>query len=140
SRAKFTVQYPASFMLVASMNPCPCGYYNHPEKECVCTPAMIQKYMSKISGPLMDRIDLHVEVVPVNFEELAARNIPADTSAQIRERVIKARDIQTARFQNIEGIYCNAQMRSNEIKKYCELDEAGMKILKNAMEKLQLSA
>jgi magnesium chelatase family protein len=140
SRAKFSVQYPASFMLVASMNPCPCGYYNHPEKECVCTPAMVQKYLSKISGPLMDRIDLHVEVVPVNFEELSARNIPSESSKDIRHRVIKARDIQTERFKDIEGIYCNAQMRSNEIKQYCVLDDAGTKILKTAMEKLQLSA
>ncbi|MCX7728482.1 MAG: YifB family Mg chelatase-like AAA ATPase [Bacteroidia bacterium] len=140
SRAKFSVQYPASFMLVASMNPCPCGYYNHPDKECVCTPSMIQKYLSKISGPLMDRIDLHVEVVPVNFDELSSKHLPAESSKEIRERVIKARNIQTKRFSKIEGIYCNAQMRSKEIKEYCELDEAGMKILKTAMEKLQLSA
>lgn len=140
SRAKFSVQYPASFMLVASMNPCPCGYYNHPEKECVCTPAMVQKYLSKISGPLMDRIDLHVEVVPVNFEELSSRNIPSESSKTIRERVIKARNIQTERFKGIDSVYCNAQMRSQEIKKYCVLDDTGMKILKNAMEKLQLSA
>ncbi|GAB4201200.1 MAG: YifB family Mg chelatase-like AAA ATPase [Bacteroidia bacterium] len=140
SRAKFSVQYPASFMLVASMNPCPCGYYNHPEKECVCTPAMVQKYLSKISGPLMDRIDLHVEVVPVNFDELTARHVPSESSKDIRERVIKARNIQTERFKDTEGIYCNAQMGSSEIKKYCVPDDAGMKILKSAMEKLQLSA
>ncbi len=140
SRAKFSVQYPASFMLVASMNPCPCGYYNHPEKECVCTPAMVQKYLSKISGPLMDRIDLHVEVVPVNFEELSARSISVESSKTIRERVINARNIQTQRFKHLNGIYCNAQMRSSEIKKYGELDPMGMSILKNAMEKLQLSA
>lgn len=140
SRAKFSVQYPASFMLVASMNPCPCGYYNHPQKECVCTPAMVQKYLSKISGPLMDRIDLHVEVVPVNFEELASKNIPQETSKDIRNRVIKARNIQTQRFKNTPNIYCNAQMRSHQIKQYCQLDEQGTKILKNAMEKLQLSA
>lgn len=140
SRAKFSVQYPASFMLVASMNPCPCGYYNHPEKECVCTPSMVQKYLSKISGPLMDRIDLHVEVVPVNFEELSSRHIPSENSKHIRERVMKARNIQTQRFKNKEGIYCNAQMRSNEIKEYCQLDDTGTKILKTAMEKLQLSA
>ncbi len=140
SRAKFSVQYPASFMLVASMNPCPCGYYNHPQKECVCTPAMVQKYLSKISGPLMDRIDLHVEVVPVNYEELSARNISSESSKEIRERVIKARNIQTERFKNTDGIYCNAQMRSKEIKKYCLLDDKGNAILKNAMEKLQLSA
>lgn len=140
SRAKFSVQYPASFMLIASMNPCPCGYYNHPEKECVCTPTMVQKYVSKISGPLMDRIDLHVEVVPVNFEELASRQIPTESSQTIRERVIKARNIQTERFKHIEKVYCNAQMRSHEIKKYCQLDDAGTRILKNAMEKLQLSA
>ena len=140
SRAKFSVQYPASVMLVASMNPCPCGYYNHPEKECVCTPAMIQKYLSKISGPLMDRIDLHVEVVPVNFDELASRQISFENSESIRARVIKARNIQTQRFKNTEGIYSNAQMRSHEIKKYCALDDTGTKILKTAMEKLQLSA
>lgn len=140
SRAKFSVQYPASFMLVASMNPCPCGYYNHPQKECVCTPTMVQKYVSKVSGPLMDRIDLHVEVVPVNFEELSNRNIPQETSKEIRERVIKARNIQTERFQHIPNVYCNAQMRSNELKQYCQLDDQGSRIIKNAMEKLQLSA
>ncbi len=140
SRAKFSVQYPASFVLVASMNPCPCGYYNHPEKECVCTPAMVQKYLSKVSGPLMDRIDLHVEVVPVKFEELSAKNIPGETSKEIRERVIKARNIQTNRFKHLKNIYCNAQMRTSEIKQYCELDDMGTKILKNAMEKLKLSA
>ncbi len=139
SRAKFNIQYPAGFMLVASMNPCPCGYFNHPEKECVCTPNIVQKYLNKISGPLMDRIDLHVEVVPVKFDELSSAAV-SENSEQIREKVIKARNIQTERFKNKENVHCNAQMSSSEIRQYCQLDEAGNKIIKNAMEKLQLSA
>ncbi len=139
SRAKFSVEYPASFMLVASMNPCPCGYYNHPEKECVCSPGVVQKYLNKISGPLLDRIDLHVEVTPVSFNELSDVR-KTESSQSIRQRVVRAREIQTRRFRSLTGIYSNAQMGSKEIKEYCYLDTAGKNILKNAMEKLGLSA
>ncbi len=139
SRAKFSVEYPASFMLVASMNPCPCGYFNHPEKECVCAPGVVQKYLNRISGPLLDRIDLHVEVTPVPFSELSNQQL-AESSNNIRERVINARLIQTKRFNSDSGIYCNAQMRSSDIKTYCKLSEAGNTLLKTAMEKLGLSA
>ncbi len=139
SRAKFSVEYPASFMLMASMNPCPCGYYNHPEKDCVCAPGVVQKYLNKISGPLLDRIDLHVEVTPVPFSELH-KSQNNETSKQIRERVIKARQIQTLRYKNTDGIYCNAQMRSKDLRLYCYLNEAGSTLLKTAMERLGLSA
>lgn len=139
SRAKFSVDYPASFMLVASMNPCPCGYYNHPEKECVCSPGVVQKYLNKISGPLLDRIDLHVEVTPVPFSELNKQQ-NSEGSLQIRERVVKARAIQSKRFTKNEFIHCNAQMGSRELKTYCSLDDAGNSLLKNAMERLGLSA
>jgi len=139
SRAKFSVDYPASFMLVASMNPCPCGYYNHPEKECVCPPGTVQKYLNKISGPLLDRIDLHIEVTPVKFDELSSQRI-SEKSLQIRERVIKAREIQEARFETIDGIYCNAQMGSKLLKTYCQIDATGVQLLKTAMERLSLSA
>ena len=139
SRAKITVDYPASFMLIASMNPCPCGYYNHPEKDCVCSPGIVQKYLSKVSGPLLDRIDLHVEVTPVSFSEL---NTPhkAESSKTIRERVIKAREIQKERFKDKNAIYANAQMSSKQLREVCKIDEAGQSLLKNAMEKLGLSA
>ncbi len=139
SRAKFTVEYPASFMLVASMNPCPCGYYNHPEKECVCSPGVVQKYLNRISGPLLDRIDIHVEVIPVPFDKLASAP-PAESSAQIRERVVKARQIQEERFVPWADVHCNAQMTSKLIRQFCVLDEAGTAILKTAMERLNLSA
>jgi magnesium chelatase family protein len=139
SRAKFSVDYPASFMLVASMNPCPCGFYNHPEKECVCAPGIVQKYLNKISGPLLDRIDLHVEVTPVPFSELSREQV-TENSKQIRERVIKARLIQSERFKNEKQIHCNAQMRTSDLKTHCKLNEAGNALLKNAMEKLGLSA
>lgn len=139
SRAKFSVEYPASFMLVASMNPCPCGFYNHPEKECVCSPGVVQKYLNKISGPLLDRIDLHVEVTPVSFNELSTKQ-QAESSKSIRQRVIKARQIQTKRFSEMDNIHCNAQMRSKELKEYCDLSEAGRTLLKNAMDRLGLSA
>lgn len=139
SRAKFTVEYPASFMLIASMNPCPCGYYNHPEKECVCAPGIVQKYLNKISGPLLDRIDLHIEVTPVPFSELSKQQV-AESSQQIRERVIKARQIQSTRYKQTSSIHCNAQMGSKDLKKYCQLNEAGNTLLKNAMERLGLSA
>ncbi len=139
SRAKFSVEYPASFMLVASMNPCPCGYYNHPDKDCVCSPGVVQKYLNKISGPLLDRIDIHVEVVPVPFDKLADAP-PSETSLSVRERVVKAREIQAERFIEWKGIYCNAQMSSKLIRKFCVLNEAGTALLKNAMERLGLSA
>jgi magnesium chelatase family protein len=126
-------------MLVASMNPCPCGYYNHPEKECVCAPGIVQKYLSKISGPLLDRIDLHVEVTPVPFGELTKQQ-HSENSSIIRTRVIKARDIQTKRFSNNPEVYCNAQMKTKDLAKYCQLNEAGHTLLKNAMERLGLSA
>ncbi len=139
SRARFSVEYPASFMLMASMNPCPCGYYNHPEKECVCAPGVVQKYLNKISGPLLDRIDLHVEVTPVPFSELSKVK-SSETSSEIRKRVIAARKIQTERYKESEGIYSNAQMRSNDLKTYCNLSEASNSLLKTAMERLGLSA
>jgi magnesium chelatase family protein len=139
SRAKIAVDFPASFMLIASMNPCPCGFYNHPEKECTCPPGSVQKYLNKISGPLLDRIDLHVEVTPVAFSELSSRR-NGETSAHIRERVIKARDIQTERFKSECGIYCNAQMTSKLLKEICVITQAGHSLLKSAMEKLNLSA
>ncbi|MCD8741413.1 YifB family Mg chelatase-like AAA ATPase [Mucilaginibacter roseus] len=139
SRAKFTVDYPSSFMLVASMNPCPCGYYNHPEKECVCPPGTVQKYMSKISGPLLDRIDLHVEVTPVNFSELASDRV-AEHSGDIRERVIKARERQIERFGNKPDLHANAQMSPQMVRDICKIDAAGQNLLKKAMEKLGLSA
>ncbi len=139
SRAKFSVEYPASFMLVSSMNPCPCGYYNHPEKDCVCSHGVVQKYLNKISGPLLDRIDIHVEVVPVPFEKLA-ETPPAETSDIVRERVVKARQIQEERFIEWKDIYCNAQMSSKLIRKFCVLDDASTSLLKNAMERLGLSA
>ena len=139
SRAKLTVEYPTSFMLVASMNPCPCGYYNHPEKDCTCAPGIVQRYLNKISGPLLDRIDIHVEVIPVPFRELSDEK-KTEKSEVIRERVIKARKIQDARYEEAKGIHCNAQMTSKQLRKICRLDETGQTLLKNAMEKLNLSA
>ncbi|HKL08609.1 MAG TPA: YifB family Mg chelatase-like AAA ATPase [Bacteroidales bacterium] len=139
SRAKFTVEYPASFMLVSSMNPCPCGYYNHPDKECVCAPGNIQRYLNKISGPLLDRIDIHIEVVPVSYDELAETK-PAESSEEIKKRVLKAREKQSERFSSHEQIYSNAQMSSKMIRTWCEIDTAGKTLLKKAMEKLGLSA
>jgi magnesium chelatase family protein len=139
SRAKVSTDYPANFMLVASMNPCPCGFYNHPEKECVCAPGVVQRYLSRISGPLLDRIDLHVEVVPVSFDEMTA-NRHVETSTQIRERVVKAREIQSQRFNDQKNIYCNAMMSSNMVKEVCEIGDTGRALLKTAMERLGLSA
>ena len=139
SRAKFSVEYPASFMLVSAMNPCPCGYYNHPEKECVCAPGIVQKYLNKISGPLLDRIDIHIEVTPVAFSELSSER-PAESSEKIRERVINARKIQSKRFEKNPGVYSNAQMNEKTLRSICKIDEAGQTLLKNAMEKLGLSA
>lgn len=139
SRAKFTVEYPASFMLVAAMNPCPCGYHNHPEKECLCPPGLVQKYMSKISGPLLDRIDLHIEVVPVSYDELSSSQ-NSESSKEIRERVVKARLLQYERFSQHEHIFCNAHMESKMVRDICKIDTAGENILKTAMQKLGLSA
>ncbi|MEO8794793.1 MAG: YifB family Mg chelatase-like AAA ATPase [Daejeonella sp.] len=139
SRAKSTVDYPASFMLVASMNPCPCGFYNHPERECICPPGVVQKYLSRISGPLLDRIDLHVEVTPVNFNELSSERL-AEKSEDIRLRVIQARDIQLKRFENKVDVFCNAQMSPKTVRDICRIDESGQMLLKQAMEKLGLSA
>lgn len=143
SRAKFTVDYPAGFMLVAAMNPCPCGYYNHPDKECSCGSNNVQRYLNKVSGPLLDRIDLHVEVTPVNYDELA-NDIPKEGSEDIRKRVIEARLIQLKRFKNEESrndvIHSNSEMSSRDIKTYCQLDGSGAEILKKAMNNLGLSA
>jgi magnesium chelatase family protein len=139
SRARFSVDYPAGFMLVASMNPCPCGFYNHPEKECVCAPGVVQKYLSKISGPLLDRIDIHIEVTPVAFDELSSYR-KSEPSANVRERVIKARGIQEERYRAIPGMHNNAQMSSRMIHEYCAIDQSGQLLLKNAMQKLNLSA
>ncbi|MDH7464642.1 YifB family Mg chelatase-like AAA ATPase [Chitinophagaceae bacterium 26-R-25] len=139
SRAKVALDFPASFMLVASMNPCPCGYYNHPVKACTCPPGAVQKYLNKISGPLLDRIDLHVEVTPVAFNELSSSK-NGESSENIRERVITAREIQAARYKESTGIYCNAQMNSRQLKEICVLDNASANLLKIAMNKLNLSA
>jgi magnesium chelatase family protein len=139
SRAKSTVDYPASFMLVASMNPCPCGFHNHPEKECMCSPGMVQKYLNRISGPLLDRIDIHIEVVPVKYDKLSDSG-KVEKSVVVRERVIRAREIQAKRFAAIKGIYCNAQMSSSMQRRYCQLDDAGGRLLKTAMELRGLSA
>jgi magnesium chelatase family protein len=139
SRAKVSIEYPANFMLVASMNPCPCGYYNHPEKECVCGSVNVQRYLSKVSGPLLDRIDLHVEVVPVSFDEMTSDR-KTETSSEIRERVVKAREVQLRRFAGDETIFCNAMMPSNMVKKICGINEAGKSLLKTAMERIGLSA
>lgn len=141
SRAKLTLEYPAAFMLIASMNPCPCGYFNHPTKTCVCGIESVKKYLNKVSGPLMDRIDLHVEVTPVSFEELTMRRtaVQSENSESIRTRVMRARDIQMKRFEGMH-VYCNAQMGSNMVKKVCELSDDGYTLLKNAMERMGLSA
>ncbi len=139
SRAKSTVEYPASFMLVAAMNPCPCGYYNHPEKECICGPGIVQRYLSKISGPLLDRIDIHIEVVPVPFEKLSEKE-DSEKSETIRQRVISARNIQLERFKNEPGIHCNSQMSSRLLRKHAQLGEEASNRLKAAMLKMNLSA
>ena len=139
SRAKVALDFPANFMLIASMNPCPCGYYNHPEKECTCPPGAVQKYLNKISGPLLDRIDLHVEVTPVPFSELS-NTTKGEASAEIRERVIKAREIQTERYKETPEVYANAQMSSKQLREICIISQAGEALLKKAMERLNLSA
>jgi len=139
SRAKSTVDYPASFMLISSMNPCPCGYYNHPEKDCSCPPGMVQKYLNKISGPLLDRIDLHVEVTPVSFSELSSK-AKEESSLEIRNRVIESREIQESRYSEDDTVHANAQMSSKQLQKFCKLDKESSEMLKMAMEKLNLSA
>ncbi|NGM65905.1 YifB family Mg chelatase-like AAA ATPase [Sphingobacterium sp. SGR-19] len=139
SRAKFSVDYPASFMLIAAMNPCPCGYYNHPEKECICGSTVVHRYLSRISGPLLDRIDLHVEVTPVNFNELSSVK-SAEKSEIIRERVIRARTIQAKRFANFLNIHNNAQMNTPTVRQICHVSRSGQQLLRSAMERLGLSA
>ena len=139
SRSKMAIDFPASFMLIASMNPCPCGFYNHPEKDCTCPPGAVQKYLNKVSGPLLDRIDLHVEVTPVAFSELSAQK-DGENSAAIRERVINAREKQALRFAQHSGTYANAQMSSKLLKEICVIDSVSQHLLKTAMEKLNLSA
>ncbi len=139
SRAKMSVDYPASFMLVAAMNPCPCGYFNHPEKECICGPGVVQKYLSRVSGPLLDRIDLHVEVTPVDFDELSSAR-KSEKSEDIRQRVIKAREMQEVRFSTMDGLHSNAMMSPQMVRDICQITEAGQLLLKKAMEKLGLSA
>ena len=139
SRAKYTIEYPCSFMFVASMNPCPCGYYNHPTKPCVCHIGQVQRYLNRISGPLMDRIDIQVEIVPVPFEKISDSR-PGESSSAIRERVIKARKIQQLRFTDHPGIHCNAQMESQLIHMYAQPDTQGLNLLRNAMNRLNLSA
>lgn len=139
SRAKMTVDYPASFMLVAAMNPCPCGYYNHPTVPCTCPAGAVKKYMNKVSGPLLDRIDIQVEVIPVPFSQLANEK-PGEPSAVIRERVIAARKIQTERFKDNPGVHCNAQMTSKLFREFCVLDEACQEMMRLAMDRLGLSA
>jgi magnesium chelatase family protein len=139
SRARMSVEYPSSFMLVSSMNPCPCGFYNHPEKDCVCAPGVVQKYLNKISGPLLDRIDIHVEVTPVPINELADFT-PAEKSEDVRKRVIVAREKQVERFKEKEDVHCNAMMGTKLLKQVCKIDEAGKNMLKKATDRLGLSA
>jgi magnesium chelatase family protein len=139
SRAKVAIEFPASFMLIASMNPCPCGFYTHPEKLCTCAPGIVHKYLNKISGPLLDRIDLHVEVTPISFGEMAGSQ-SQETSAMIRKRVMEARQIQELRFSTLPGTYNNAQMNNSQLKEICVLNASGNLLLKAAMEKLHLSA
>lgn len=139
SRAKVSIDFPASFMLIASMNPCPCGYFNHPEKECTCSAQMVQRYLNKVSGPLLDRIDLHVEVTPVSFNELSSQKT-SEHSSNVRERVMKAREVQDKRFEQHAGVYSNAQMSSKLLKEICVINPIGQTLLKAAMDKLNLSA
>lgn len=139
SRAKYSIDYPAGFMLVASMNPCPCGYYTHPTKQCICAPGQVQKYLNRISGPLLDRIDLQVEIMPVPFEEMSSMQ-PGESSAAIRQRVVRARAVQTERFKGERNVHCNAQMSSRLINLYARPDDAGMKRLHDAMKRLDMSA
>lgn len=139
SRAKLSIDYPSSFVLIAAMNPCQCGFLNHPERQCSCSAVMVQRYLSKISGPLLDRIDLHVEITPVPFGEISS-NKESEKSSEIRERVIRARDIQTKRFEAYQGVHSNAQMSSKLLKEICVISPTGQNLLKAAMERLNLSA
>ncbi|MBR5820775.1 MAG: YifB family Mg chelatase-like AAA ATPase [Alistipes sp.] len=139
SRARYSVAYPANFTLVAAMNPCPCGYYNHPTKECTCSPGAVHRYMGRISGPLMDRIDMHIEVTPVDPAELQSAS-EGERSSVVRERVMRAREIQRKRFEGIAGVHTNARMNAAMVRQYCVLDEASDRLLKRAMERLSLSA
>ena len=139
SRARLAVEFPANFMLVASMNPCPCGFYNHPEKNCSCPPGAVQKYLNKVSGPLLDRIDLHVEVTPVAYSELTAGR-SEEGSRQIRDRVVQARHLQAERYRSEPGIHANAQVNSRLLREVCRLDDTGNRLLQQAMQKLNLSA
>ena len=139
SRARYATEYPASFMLVASMNPCPCGYYGHPKKQCVCTDYQRINYMSRISGPLLDRIDLQVEVQPVEFDQMSSKQAGEPSSA-IRARVVAAREIQSERFKDVKGVYCNAQMTPQLLHQWAEPDAAGLQKLKDAMERMNMSA
>ena len=139
SRVKYTLDYPAGFMLIASMNPCPCGYYNHPTRRCVCNPGQVQRYLNRISGPLLDRMDIQVEIVPVPFEKMSEKS-PGEPSSAIRERVMRARQLQAQRFANVAGVYCNAQMTSKLLHTYASPDEHGLNLLRNAMTRLNLSA
>ena len=140
ARARFSVNYPAGIMLVASMNPCPCGFYNHPGKDCVCAPGVVQRYLSRISGPLLDRIDIHIEVTPVSFSELSSSEKSSESSKEVRKRVVAARELQTERFTGINDVNCNAQMPGNKVKETCEIGKMGKVLLQKAMEKLNLSA
>ena len=139
SRTRLSIEFPSAFILLASMNPCPCGYHNHPEKECTCPPGSVSKYLNRISGPLLDRIDLHVEVIPVPYSQLSATG-EEETSLQIRQRVVAARTIQEQRYHEHTGIYCNAQMNNRLLKEVCRIDSAGERLLKSAMNSLHLSA
>ncbi len=139
SRAKYTVEFPCSFMFVASMNPCPCGYYGDSTHHCICTPGQIQRYMNKISGPLLDRIDIQCEITPVPFKDISKAQ-PGESSETIRQRVIRAREIQTARYKAYKGVHCNAQMSERMIHEFAEPDDAGIDMLRMAMERLSLSA
>ncbi len=139
SRAKYSVEYPANFTLIASMNPCPCGYYGHPTRECSCSPGAVHRYMGRISGPLLDRIDLHIEVAPVSITEMSSTTTEEPSSA-VRERVIAARAVQAERFKGVEGVYTNSMMNSKLLRKYCPLDSRARALLESAMERLRLSA
>jgi magnesium chelatase family protein len=139
SRSKMSLEFPANFMLAAAMNPCPCGYLTDPNHECTCTVGMIQRYLARISGPLLDRIDIHVDVPAVDFKELSSK-AKGESSARIRERVIRAREIQLRRFKDYPQIHSNADMGTREVREFCKLDEAGLALLKTAMKSFGLSA
>lgn len=139
SRARFSVEYACNFILVGAINPCPCGFYNHPTKDCQCGPSVVQRYISKISGPILDRIDMHIEVTPVDYGDLASK-IEVESSSEVRKRVISARNLQKERLQSIPGVHCNAQMNNKLVEKTCILPEDASELLKNAMTKFNLSA